>query len=123
MTEAASQLSGKHLSDFDWKANVTLASSTASSLQIPSLQVHFHSNIPGHAARTGFLLSVRALAPWSRLVRCTCFDTSALWQLALYLGDSNGGLEEVLMELDKERLDALIAAVSSARAAIARIPH
>ena len=39
MVEMASHLSGKHLNDFDWKANVTLASSTASSLQIPSLQV------------------------------------------------------------------------------------
>eukprot|EP00286_Rhodomonas_abbreviata_P016166 CAMPEP_0181324424 /NCGR_PEP_ID=MMETSP1101-20121128/20352_1 /TAXON_ID=46948 /ORGANISM="Rhodomonas abbreviata, Strain Caron Lab Isolate" /LENGTH=272 /DNA_ID=CAMNT_0023432599 /DNA_START=13 /DNA_END=832 /DNA_ORIENTATION=- len=68
MVEATSELSGKFLSDFDWKASITLASSKASSLQIPSLQ------------------------------------------LALYLGDSDGGLDELLMELDKDKLEQLISA-------------
>jgi hypothetical protein len=54
MVEMTSHLSGKYLKDFDWKANVTLASSTASSLQIPFLQVRSL----GTFAKTSYAVSV-----------------------------------------------------------------
>lgn len=79
MLADASSFAGPHLADFDWKVNLTVASSSAASMAHPALQ------------------------------------------LALYV-EHDGARREVMLELPEAQFASLLAAVGSARDALAKIP-